>query len=263
MPTCAPARRARLLAAFLVALVLALAPPAGAQDAGTNGNAGDNAAIAVNTKDGASVFKLAFAVTRTMGEVVDNQNAAVAYSSCTACKTVAIAVQVVLVMGDPDTFTPENVAIAINQDCTACETFAAAVQIVIGVGSDLVRLTGEGRHRIAEIRKALRDLGKSDLPFDQLAAEVRRLSGELKDVFATQLEPVPKQHEGDQNDEDAGAAESPTPEASPTEEPSASPTPDSTATPEGQPTAEPTPQDDSTPTPTPTPTPTASPEPTP
>jgi putative peptide zinc metalloprotease protein len=244
--------RHRLLVLLLAALC-AFAAPAGAQD--NNGNGEDNAAVAVNTKDGASVFKLAFAVDKAMGEVVDNQNAAVAYSSCTSCRTVAIAIEVVLVMGDPNVVTPENVAIAINESCSACETFAFAAQILINTGSQFVRLTSDGKRRLHDIRKALRDLGESDLPFDQLAAELKKLTAELKDVFATELEPVPgKKETGDDDEADKPTAEdtpepeateeaSPTPTATPTEEPTASPTPapEETAAPEETPTAEPTP----------------------
>src|SRR5215210_164304 len=95
--------RARLLA-LLIAAVAALgaASPAMAQ-----GGSGDNAAVAVNTKDGSSVFKLAFDIRRTMSDVVDNGNAAVAYASCEECQTIAIAIQIVLVMGDPEIVTPE------------------------------------------------------------------------------------------------------------------------------------------------------------
>jgi putative peptide zinc metalloprotease protein len=248
--------RHRLLVLLLAALCAFAAPAAWAQDDLSTLEA-DNAAVAVNTKDGASVFKLAFAVDKAMGEVVDNTNAAVAYSSCTSCRTVAIAIEIVLVMGDPNVVTPENVAIAINDTCSACETFAFAAQILVNTGSQFVRLTHDGKKRLRDIRKALHDLGKSDLPFDQLAAELKKLTAELRDVFATELEPVPakkKKTGGEDDEEDQAAAEdtpepestetpTPTPTATPTEEPTASPTPapEETAAPEETPTAEPTP----------------------
>jgi putative peptide zinc metalloprotease protein len=234
----------RRLLALLLAALCAVAAPASAQDNAGNGE--DNSAVAINTKDGASVFKLAFAVDKAVGEVVDNQNAAVAYSSCTGCRTIAIAIQVVLVMGDPNVVTPENLAIAINENCTACETFAFAAQILINTGSQFVRLTGAGHRRLKDIRKALRELGTSDLPFDQLAAELKALTAELKDVFATELEPVPRRDDEDEQEPEA------TPTAEPTEE--ASPTPSSEPAQEASPTAEPTPEPTATTEPEPTPT---------
>ena len=50
----------------------------------------DTAAVAVNTKDGSSVFRLAFSIKKVAGDVVDNANAAVAYSSCESCRTIAL-----------------------------------------------------------------------------------------------------------------------------------------------------------------------------
>jgi hypothetical protein len=72
-------RRLLLLLALLLALLLPLAAPgqARAEDGG-----GDNAAVAINTKDGSSLFKFAFSIKKVLGEVVDNTNAAVAYASC-------------------------------------------------------------------------------------------------------------------------------------------------------------------------------------
>src|SRR4051794_7446943 len=73
-----------------------------------------NTVIAENTKDGTSVFELAFDVrTITDEATVAAGNAAIAISSCRNCQTVAIAIQVVFVIGSPDVFTPENAAVAV------------------------------------------------------------------------------------------------------------------------------------------------------
>src|SRR4051794_34194984 len=89
--------------------VFFLAAPASAQ-----GHGGDNSAVAVNEEDGATVLDLAFDIVKAGGDVVDQSNLALAYADCEDCRTIAIAVQVVLVMGDPDIVTPENVALALN-----------------------------------------------------------------------------------------------------------------------------------------------------
>lgn len=256
--TMTPVRR---LLAVLLTTVAAAAPAAPAL-------AQDNSAVAINTTDGASVFELAFSISRTMQPVVESTNVAVAYSSCTDCRTVAIAIQVVLVMGDVDTATPENVAIAINEACTACETLAAAYQFVLGTGGP-VRFTKAGRRQIHEIRRALRRLGTQDLPLSEIASRLKELTGMLRQVLETELVPVGSRRDDDddrrENDGHRGrgedehrapeAAEGP-PEASPAPDAAATPTPEppaATATPSPEPTATPTP----TPTPTETPTPTA------
>ena len=152
----------------------------------------DTAAVAVNTKDGSSVFRLAFSIKKVAGDVVDNTNAAVAYASCDSCRTIALSIQIVLVTGNPSTVTPQNFAIAINENCTSCETLASAYQWVLGTDEEHVRFSPEGRHAINQIRKELRELGKSDLPVDELQARVHQLMIRLGTVLRTELEPVGK-----------------------------------------------------------------------
>ena len=45
---------------------------------------GDNTAVAVNTRDGSSVYRFSFKILRVSGDVVDNGNAAVAAASTDA-----------------------------------------------------------------------------------------------------------------------------------------------------------------------------------
>jgi putative peptide zinc metalloprotease protein len=165
----------RCIARFLLVTLLAAAAfsagPAVAQD---------NTAVATNTKDGKSVFKLAFSVKQVTGEV-DATNTAVAYASCTDCRTVAVAIQVVLV-SEVDAATPENVAIAINYDCTECETLARAFQFVYGTGEEL-EFTKEGKARLHDLKKRVHDLKqRDDLTLAQLAAELAVIAAEVAEV---------------------------------------------------------------------------------
>jgi hypothetical protein len=82
--------------------------------------------------------------------------------------------------------TPTNVALAYNQDCNLCQTMALAYQVVVGTGGP-VHFTHDGNKELEQIRKALHDLEKSDLPLDQLKAQVDALVVRLKQVVATQL----------------------------------------------------------------------------
>jgi putative peptide zinc metalloprotease protein len=170
----------RILLVALAAQGLS-ALPAGAQD---------SAAVAVNTRDGSSVFRLSFAVRRVMDGNVDTDNAAVAYASCTDCQTVAASIQVVLVMGDADSLTTDNVAIAINYECSECETLAAAYQYVFGDGQP-VRFTAEGNQRLADIRRRFQELRRrDDLTLQQLADEIAQLAAEVADVVDDELVPT-------------------------------------------------------------------------
>ena len=204
------------LLALSLALSLALAQPALAHaqdDDGGQARGEDNLALAINTKDGSSLFRFAFEIRRVAGEVVDNQNVAVSYASCTGCRTLAIAIQIVIVTGSPGTVTPVNAAIALNENCTLCETFASAYQFVIG-GSGPLRLTGEGQSRIRHIANEVRELGRSDLPIDEIQARLDELMAELKHVLENEL--VPGGGDGDDAGEEDDRERAPPTESTPT-----------------------------------------------
>lgn len=214
----------------------------------------DNTAVAINTKDGTDIFRFAFNVTRVAGDVVDQGNAAVAYASCESCTTVALAIQIVLVMSDPEVVTPTNLAIAINDQCTLCETFAGAYQFVLGTGGP-VRFTADGNKALADLRTALRDLLQSEPTLEELIAELDPLMDNLGTIL----------------NEELVAAGPPEPEAIPSETPAeATPVPDGSAspaeaTPEPEPSTEVTsePTEDSSPAPTEEPSASPSSEPSP
>jgi len=237
-------RFARLTLATGLALVLmgGLPTPASAQ--------GDSAAVAINTKDGSSIFRLAFNVRRVTGEVVDQANAAVAYASCEDCRTVAVSIQLILVMSDPDVVTPTNLALAVNQDCTSCETLASAYQYVLGV-EEPVHFDAEGNQELASIKQALHDLARDSegLELDQIQAEIDLLVERLRGVVDQHLVAA-----GHDEDVDQGVEPGESPEPTPVEE-SPSPTPSSAET------SSPSPESPSEPSPTPTgPGPTPTPE---
>jgi hypothetical protein len=226
----ATTRARRLVLALLLALALGAAVPAAPALA-----QGDTTAVAINTKDGATLFKFAFQVRRTMQDVVDTSNAAVAISSCNECTTTAISFQVLLVGGNPSTVTPTNIALAYNIDCTSCVTAAFAYQFVLGEPGPL-HFTADGNRRIAELRKRLRALDGQELTLDQLQAQLDAAAAELSDILAHEVVAVgpPGGSEGN----GTGAAE-PAPSATPTPTPEASPT--ATPSPTASPTASPQP----------------------
>jgi putative peptide zinc metalloprotease protein len=93
---------------------------------------GGNQAVALGTEDGGVVYDIALAMVRvTDGGQVLNRNEAFALASCRACTTVAVAFQVVLVVGQSDTVAPINTAVAANKDCFECYTAALATQLVV------------------------------------------------------------------------------------------------------------------------------------
>ena len=185
------------LAVLIAALGLAAGVPAQAR--------ADNAAVAVNTKDGSSVFKFAFKIKHVVGDVVDETNAAVSYASCTSCTTMSIAIEIVLLEGSPSVFTPTNEAIAINFECNLCNTFASAYQYVIQRPGP-VHFTPDGMQELHEIRQAIRDLERQGLPAFELAEQLKPLIARLETVLATQLVdgPATSAENDEQDQSDAG-----------------------------------------------------------
>ena len=210
--------RPRQLIASLALLVAGLVPAAGPIAAQAQG--GDQAAVAVNTHDGMTMFRILFSIRRTMSDTVDNTNVAFAFSSCTDCETVAISFQTVLILSDPSTYDPTNLAWAENYMCQDCASFAAAYQYLLTTGGP-VRFTPEGNQEIARIRQELESLRHANLTLDELLARVKQLEQEMNQVIATQLVPAGN----------AAASPSPTPNATPagSASPAASPTPTPTA----------------------------------
>jgi putative peptide zinc metalloprotease protein len=187
-----------LLAAVLLALGLAWPGLASAQD---------NTAIAVNTKDGTTLFKVSFKVVRSNQDVVDNGNAAVAISSCNDCQSIAAAYQIVLVFSDPSVVAPVNLALAENVECQTCVAFAAASQWILGTGGP-VHFTPEGNQLLAGIEQRLHDLSKQDeVTLEDLQAGLDGIAGDIVDVLTHQLVPSGNSGSQDKNkDEDTTSA---------------------------------------------------------
>jgi putative peptide zinc metalloprotease protein len=146
----------------------------------------DNAAIAINTKDGTTVFRVAFAIRHVMKDVVDQTNGAVAYNSCTDCASVAIAFEIVFIESNASVISPQNISIAFNENCTACVAVAEAYQFVLGTGS-AVHFDSEGNQILAQIRHELRSLRKEDLTIPELQARLDDIAARIGDVLDNHL----------------------------------------------------------------------------
>jgi putative peptide zinc metalloprotease protein len=235
-------RRAILALGLSAGLFLSPAVSVLAQDAstpsptpgseGSGGAGGDTTAIAINTKDGKDIFRIAFAIKRAMGDVVDNTNAAVAFASCTDCQTVAVSIQVVLMMNDPSTVTPTNQAIAINQECTLCETLASAYQVILTTDGP-VKFTPEGRQEIATISRELRAMRHTGSTIAEILTRLDELMDRFFRVLMEEIVEVGPPESGSET-----AAPSTGEESSPSDTTSPSPSP-STSTP--SPTSSPSP----------------------
>lgn len=243
----------------------------GSQDgAGTGGV--NNEVVVLNQTDGLFRNRAGFGTARVVGDTVDNQNSAAAYSECTDCRTVAVAVQIVLVQSNANTITPNNIALALNYGCQSCETFAGAYQYVLSTDG-LVRFSSEGESRMAAIQDQIRQTAALDIPFPELDARLGELVDQLWAVVDEELISLGVKFEGTpsaQTDVDTSAGETPSPTPTSTEvtptgsgEAGAGGTSDGPSpTPEESPTSQQSATPEDSPTPAESPTPTSSPSPT-
>jgi putative peptide zinc metalloprotease protein len=169
--------------------------PAGAAD-------GDNIVVAINTKDGSTKFKISFKIHLANGDVITTTNAAVAIASCTDCRTIAVAFQVLLLTGDPSVIAPTNLAIAMNVGCDTCETLASAYQYVLSTNGH-VKFTKAGKDEIRAIKKALKRLEKAEgMTLAEIQAELDALANRLLVVLTHEIVVAgPPDENGDTNDE--------------------------------------------------------------
>jgi putative peptide zinc metalloprotease protein len=133
--------------------------------------AGDNQALAVNTTDGSVKYDVSFALVWADGTTALNKNEAYAFASCTGCRTVAVAFQVVLVAGTVHIAVPQNLSAAVNYACVQCVTYALATQLVVSVDGPL----GDSAARqLAAVWAALRAFGEhiQDVPLAELQARL-------------------------------------------------------------------------------------------
>jgi hypothetical protein len=172
--------RHRTLTALTAALALAtgglFAAGAGA-DAGTGP---DQVVWAKTTGANASDLLSGVQVGSFNGDDLRSANVARADSKdCTDCRTVAVAVQAVIVKGSPHSATPTNAALAINESCLRCTTYAFAYQYVVTTETR-ARLSRRARRRVAVLREEIATAAHSDLSPEALDARLMALSADFR-----------------------------------------------------------------------------------
>jgi putative peptide zinc metalloprotease protein len=245
---------------------------------------GDNQALAVNTTNDTVIYDIAFALVwiEASSDPVTNSNEAYAFASCTHCAAVAIAFQVVLVVGNADIVVPQNLAGALNYDCVQCLTYALATQLVVTLDEPLsvdgIAALNQVWAQLADFTRSIQQYSLSELrdrltSFEQAILGVIAADGALTTPGTPQAATPTAQPGPDPTEagEEPPAAGTPTPSLSPSEPPEVAPTsiPTTTTHPAPTPTTSATsPTDQTTPTqitpdPSTTPTKTETPTPTP
>jgi putative peptide zinc metalloprotease protein len=177
-------RRFATIVSIVASLTVAGASPAFAGDQGGGAN---NVVNVRNQDDGAWRTRAKTSVDHDRGPTVANENQAFAYASCTDCRTVAAAVQVILVEGPTDDFRPVNVAVALNENCLRCATFAFARQVVLTPGRR-VEIGDDAEGQIERIQGRIRNVAGSSESFPQMTADLDSLTEQLVAVVQGEVD---------------------------------------------------------------------------
>jgi hypothetical protein len=123
---------------------------------------------------------------QTHADSVTATNAAVAYAACDDCRAVSLSMQVVVADGGPSTLDVGNVAVAMTENCTGCEAVAVAYQLVIASG-DRLKLSGAGHRELADLRRDLRRLARSDASPEEVQAQADALMAQVTATLSQEL----------------------------------------------------------------------------
>ncbi|MEA2248813.1 MAG: hypothetical protein QOH46_3342 [Solirubrobacteraceae bacterium] len=178
-------RRLIAVLTLTVALIASAALPAVA-----GGPNNDVFSEATATPEGtpATVERSSLQVLPTGTDELTSRNVAQAYShDCTGCRAVAVALQAVIVTGNPSTVAPVNVGAAVNERCSSCATYAFAYQYVVSA-DDVDDLSWSARRTIWQLRREADDLARSGLPFPELDAQLRDVAARLKAAVDAEIE---------------------------------------------------------------------------
>ncbi|MBT2567146.1 hypothetical protein J7I84_11695 [Arthrobacter sp. ISL-85] len=129
-----------------------------------------NQALAVNTTDGSVQYSVAFAlVWAEDGDPVTTTNEAYAFANCSGCAAVAVAFQVVLVVGQTDVIVPQNLSAAANYNCLDCLAYALASQLVLTLDGPL---TGDSKQQLEALWAQIAEYGChiQDVPLSDIQA---------------------------------------------------------------------------------------------
>jgi putative peptide zinc metalloprotease protein len=126
-------------------------------------------------------YDVSFSLVWADGGTALNKNEAYALASCTGCRTVAVAFQVVLVAGSVSVAVPENLSAAVNYACVECVTYALATQLVVSVDGPLSDAATE---QLAAVWAELRAFGRhlEDVPLAELQARLTEYEQRILDV---------------------------------------------------------------------------------
>ena len=199
---------------------------------------GNNIVQVINHADGHFRVDGNIKLNQIPGPNAGPKNVAFAYSSCTDCQTMAVALEINLISTSARNIQPLNQAVAVNYRCTSCVTYARAIQYDIQV-DDPHQVRSDVRDLMQQMDATLKHIKSSHETFLQALDDVNAVIAEFKGL-GTYLK--------DQHDM---ATDPMTPGASPVPPTSDSPSDSPTPTVSGAPVESPLPSPQATPSPSP------------
>ncbi|HET9848277.1 MAG TPA: hypothetical protein VFR68_06955 [Candidatus Dormibacteraeota bacterium] len=212
--------------------VSAVSSPTGQVSGFQAAGGGDNIVQVINRTDGKIKMDGRVKLDKIPGPNVGPKNEAFAFSSCTDCDTLAVALQIDLTRADSHHVQPFNKAMAVNFQCTRCVTVALAYQYVIPVAdpnqvpSDVREMIRQMNDQLGSIRSPHESLSDAANQVEAVISHFQEYAGDLiagrdqaTDATTPGATPIPAESPS------AGATVS----ASPTD--SSTPTPQATVSP--------------------------------
>jgi putative peptide zinc metalloprotease protein len=134
------------------------------------------------------VYDVTFALVWADQDAALNRNEAYALASCRDCRTVAVAFQVVLLVGSVDVVVPQNLAAAVNYACVECVTYALATQLVVTLDGPL---SDDGARDLAAIWADLAEFGEQidGVPLAELRDRLTEFETRILAVVRADAEP--------------------------------------------------------------------------
>ncbi|MBT1001425.1 hypothetical protein KIH31_02310 [Paenarthrobacter sp. DKR-5] len=144
--------------------------------------AGDNQALAVNTKDGSIVYDVALALVWVEDGSALNTNEAYAFASCKDCGAVAVGFQVILIAGQADVVVPQNLSAAANYNCASCLTYALASQLVLTLDGPL---SPAGTEQLTKLWNEIRAFGANiqNVPLSDIQARLSAFKAQILQII--------------------------------------------------------------------------------
>lgn len=144
-----------------------------------------NVSDVFNAGQGHLKARTRMALVSTKDGVVSATNRAVAESQCSNCRTVSVAVEVVLASERPSSLDFANTAFALNTGCQHCEALAMAYQLAVVAPG--IRLSDRGVAELRDINARLGDVVVADESLDAVADAVKALVAEAVSVLNAEL----------------------------------------------------------------------------